>query len=69
MLMDINEFAGKVDTKILGDSYMMTGDFIIMISDYEWQTEKAGLLKGHFTQIWRKANDRYLILYEQFTMV
>ncbi|KHJ76462.1 hypothetical protein OESDEN_23918 [Oesophagostomum dentatum] len=41
------------------------GDFIIVVGDFEANTEKKGLLKGHFTHIWRKHGDTYLLLHDE----
>ncbi|ETN82486.1 hypothetical protein NECAME_07931 [Necator americanus] len=59
---------GRTKTKISGECYQMTGDYIIITANYEATTEKMGVVKGKFTQIWRKSNNTYLILHDEFTM-
>ncbi|CAJ0604330.1 unnamed protein product [Cylicocyclus nassatus] len=60
------EKSGKLTTKLSNEKFDMAGDFIILTSDYETQTEKIGVLKGKFTQIWRKNNDTYLLLHIEY---
>ncbi|VDN23464.1 unnamed protein product [Cylicostephanus goldi] len=66
ILKDLQDFlsrAGKLTPKTYEPHYGMCGDFIIMISDYETETENMGVLKAKLTQIWRKNGDKYLLLH------
>ncbi|VDM79102.1 unnamed protein product [Strongylus vulgaris] len=47
---------------------MKAGDYLIITADYETTTEKVGVITGKFTQIWRKTNDTYLIIHDEFAM-
>ncbi|VDK60555.1 unnamed protein product [Cylicostephanus goldi] len=60
----VHVHAGK--EALSNEKFDMAGDFIIFTADYETETEKIGVLKGKFTQIWRKANDSYLILHIEY---
>ncbi|KHJ86903.1 hypothetical protein OESDEN_13334 [Oesophagostomum dentatum] len=59
---------GKSTTKLSGDSYLKAGDFLIITANYETNTEKIGVAKGKFTQIWRKTGDKYTIIHDEFSM-
>ncbi|VDK66373.1 unnamed protein product [Cylicostephanus goldi] len=63
---DFEEFltrAGKLTPKSSNHYYRMCEEFINLTADYETETEKMGVLKGRFTQIWRKCNGEYLIIH------
>ncbi|VDN24350.1 unnamed protein product [Cylicostephanus goldi] len=55
--------AGKLTRKSSDEQYSMCEDFIILTANYETETEKLGVLKGKFTQIWRKNNNTYMLLH------
>ncbi|VDK52890.1 unnamed protein product [Cylicostephanus goldi] len=62
------EKIGRGTAKISDDRYLMAGDYIIVNANYEITPEKEGpVVKGKFTQIWRKTDDKYLVLHEEFT--
>ncbi|CAJ0604487.1 unnamed protein product [Cylicocyclus nassatus] len=62
------EKSGKRTTKITNETYEMDGDFGIVHADYEIETEKIGVLKGKLLQIWRKSNDKWLVIHEEYLM-
>ncbi|KAK6750931.1 hypothetical protein RB195_002723 [Necator americanus] len=69
-----NEFAefdkkmGKSTNKFTNEHFQMVGNYIIYNADYEIHTEKMGVIKGKFSQVWRKSNDKYMIWHDEFTM-
>ncbi|CAJ0604485.1 unnamed protein product [Cylicocyclus nassatus] len=62
------EKIGKATPTITNDHYYQFGDFISAVFDCELNTDKGAKFKGHVTQIWRKAGDKYFMLHEEFTM-
>ncbi|ETN77646.1 hypothetical protein NECAME_10894 [Necator americanus] len=68
-LIKWDELQGKTTYKLVGDKYEMAGDFIIIITGLEVKSEKLGDKKVHFTQIWRKSNDKYLCMHDEFTFL
>ncbi|VDM78002.1 unnamed protein product [Strongylus vulgaris] len=52
--------------QLSNEHYQMSEDFIMYCADYEINTERAGKLQGKFSQIWRKTNDKYLLLREAY---
>ncbi|VDM75229.1 unnamed protein product [Strongylus vulgaris] len=62
------EKTGDRKSKITNDEYAISGDFAIVTANYEIETEKVGELKGTLMQIWRKTDDKWLILHEEFVM-
>ncbi|VDO84456.1 unnamed protein product [Heligmosomoides polygyrus] len=69
MFLKFDSMAGKTVSKLHGTTYQMTPDYIIITSDYESTTEKMGVIKGKFSQIWKKENNTYLIYHDQFEML
>ncbi|VDM78003.1 unnamed protein product, partial [Strongylus vulgaris] len=57
----------KYDLQVSNEEYHMTPDYIVYNADYEIDSSKAGTMKGRFCQIWRKSNDNYLILREEYS--
>ncbi|ETN77644.1 hypothetical protein NECAME_10892 [Necator americanus] len=67
-LLEFDQRMGEVTNKFTGVQYQKTGDFLIISANYETNTEKMGMVKGKFTQIWRKSNNKYLILHDEFSI-
>ncbi|EYC32743.1 hypothetical protein Y032_0002g1073 [Ancylostoma ceylanicum] len=66
-LEKIENLMGKTTTKVSGEDYQMTTEFIILNVNFDTSTDKMGVVKGKTTQIWRKRNDTYLIYHEEFS--
>ncbi|CAI4231962.1 unnamed protein product [Auanema sp. JU1783] len=60
---------GKTVMKISNSKYEGVGDYINMFTDFEFHTEKAGVLKGSYIQIWRKVNDVYVIYHDEYQLL
>ncbi|CAJ0604500.1 unnamed protein product [Cylicocyclus nassatus] len=56
--------AHKSDMKVSNEKFQMTDDYIMYCGESELKTEKKGLIKGKFHQIWRKTNGTWLLLRE-----
>ncbi|EPB66731.1 hypothetical protein ANCCEY_14179 [Ancylostoma ceylanicum] len=65
--VEFDKLMGKSTTKVSNERYQMAGDYIILSADYETTTEKMGTVKGKFTQVWRKTNNKYMILHDEFS--
>ncbi|EGT42038.1 hypothetical protein CAEBREN_13358 [Caenorhabditis brenneri] len=63
------ELTGKSTANFTNTKYEGTGDFIIITSEFVYETEKAGTIKGKFLQIWKKEGDRHLIFHDEFEVV
>ncbi|VDO15195.1 unnamed protein product [Haemonchus placei] len=59
---------GKATTKLTDEVYQMTSDYIIVSANYETTTEKIGIIKGKFSQIWKKTGNSYSIYHDEFEM-
>ncbi|KHJ91300.1 hypothetical protein OESDEN_08839 [Oesophagostomum dentatum] len=57
---------GRTKTEFTEEKYQMTDDYIIVNVEYRTTTEKMGTLRGRFTQIWKKVEDSYVIIYDIF---
>ncbi|RCN47571.1 hypothetical protein ANCCAN_06342 [Ancylostoma caninum] len=66
--MEFDKLMGKSTTKVYNEHYQMVGDYIILSADYETASQKTGTIKGKFTQVWRKTNNKYMILHDEFSM-
>ncbi|VDM78047.1 unnamed protein product [Strongylus vulgaris] len=62
-----NEHTGKAPMKVSNEKYQMTPDYIIYNADYEIPSGRSGTMTGKFSQIWKKTNDKYLILREEYS--
>ncbi|CAD6197935.1 unnamed protein product [Caenorhabditis auriculariae] len=60
---------GKTTMQISNSQYQGVGDFIHIETDFVFQTEKSGDLKGHYLQIWRKDGDGYTIYHDEYQMI
>ncbi|RCN47568.1 hypothetical protein ANCCAN_06339 [Ancylostoma caninum] len=65
-LLEYDEITGKTTTELSEEDYRMTGDYIIFSADFETTTEKIGVIRGAFTQIWKKTGDTYFIIHDIF---
>ncbi|EYC32762.1 hypothetical protein Y032_0002g1087 [Ancylostoma ceylanicum] len=65
--VEFDKLMGKSTTKVSNERYQMAGDYIILSADYGTTTEKMGTIKGKFTQVWRKTNNKYMILHDEFS--
>ncbi|KAK6752129.1 hypothetical protein RB195_003507 [Necator americanus] len=65
-LLVLHKIMGKTMTTISNENYQMSNDYIILRAEYETSAKKFGIFKGKFTQIWRKSNDGYSIIYDLF---
>ncbi|VDL75669.1 unnamed protein product [Nippostrongylus brasiliensis] len=68
LLEEFDKMVGESTTKLSGDTYQMSTDYIIITSNYETTSEKSGVIKGKFLQIWKKENNTYLIYHDEFDM-
>ncbi|EYC32745.1 hypothetical protein Y032_0002g1074 [Ancylostoma ceylanicum] len=65
-LMEFDEIMGKTTTELSEEHYRMTGDYVIFSADFETTTENVGVIRGAFTQIWKKFGEKYLIIHDMF---
>ncbi|KHJ94640.1 hypothetical protein OESDEN_05424 [Oesophagostomum dentatum] len=65
-LTEFVEHSGKTSMKATSEHYQMTTDYIIFSGTHETTTEKAGVIKGKFNQIWIKVNGKYLLLRDEY---
>ncbi|PAV56615.1 hypothetical protein WR25_04160 [Diploscapter pachys] len=59
---------GKTTMSVSNESFRGTAEFPIYEADFVFHTEKAGDLKGHEQQIWKKQNDGYVIYHDEYSM-
>ncbi|EPB72532.1 hypothetical protein ANCCEY_08368 [Ancylostoma ceylanicum] len=64
--MEFDEIMGKTTTELSEEHYRMTGDYVIFSADFETTTENVGVIRGAFTQIWKKFGEKYLIIHDMF---
>ncbi|CAB3409708.1 unnamed protein product [Caenorhabditis bovis] len=60
---------GKTVMSISNTTYEGVGDFINVYTEFEFDTEKAGVLKGRYLQIWRKDGNGYTIYHDEYEMI
>ncbi|EFO96000.1 hypothetical protein CRE_16369 [Caenorhabditis remanei] len=60
------EGTGKSVATISNAKYEGAGDYLIITADFSADTEKAGIVKGRFLQIWKKEGDRHLVFHDEF---
>ncbi|CAJ0604490.1 unnamed protein product [Cylicocyclus nassatus] len=65
--LNFSQQTGNAPMKCLNEKYQMTDDYIIYNADYEINSEKSGKMRGRFCQIWKKLNNKYLILREEYS--
>ncbi|KHJ94644.1 hypothetical protein OESDEN_05428 [Oesophagostomum dentatum] len=67
-ILEFSGLMGKTQMKVTEEHYQKSPDFTIINGSYETTTEKAGVVKGTFLQIWRKTGDKYLLLRDEYTV-
>lgn len=60
------EGTGKSVATVSNAKYEGAGDYLIITADFSADTEKAGVVKGKFLQIWKKSGDRHLVYHDEF---
>ncbi|VDM68409.1 unnamed protein product, partial [Strongylus vulgaris] len=65
--LDFDNQVGKSITKVVDEHYQMTEDYIFFWGHHETKTEKGGVLKAEFHQIWKKCDGKYLILRDEYS--
>ncbi|KHJ94639.1 hypothetical protein OESDEN_05423 [Oesophagostomum dentatum] len=61
----IEEYGKATSSEVTEEEYVMVGDFAVVKGHFEATSEKKGVVKGKFTQIWRKHGDTYLLLHDE----
>ncbi|EGT34296.1 hypothetical protein CAEBREN_05510 [Caenorhabditis brenneri] len=61
-----SEVSGKTVTSLSGMKYEGTGDYLIVTGSMVSETEKIGIMKAKFIQVWKKEGERHLILHDHF---
>ncbi|CAB3409707.1 unnamed protein product [Caenorhabditis bovis] len=67
-LTKINEILGKNSATLSNTHYEGTPKMILIESDFELTSEKAGVQTGHFLQIWRDSGDGFKVYHDEFSM-
>ncbi|VDM76777.1 unnamed protein product [Strongylus vulgaris] len=57
---------GKSIMKVIDEHYQMTEDYIFLCGRHETETMLGGPRKGEFHLIWKKFDDKYLILQDEY---
>ncbi|ETN80073.1 hypothetical protein NECAME_09440 [Necator americanus] len=68
-LMEWDQRLGKTTYKPTEEKYEMAGDYIIITMNVDVKSEKMGDIKMKITQIWRKSNNTYLIMHDEFAVL
>ncbi|VDM73583.1 unnamed protein product [Strongylus vulgaris] len=66
-LIEFVNLSGDSTFEASEERYQMCDGYIIYSGLYENKTEKLGVVKGKFTQIWRKVDDKYLLLLDEWS--
>ncbi|EYC41874.1 hypothetical protein Y032_0552g3337 [Ancylostoma ceylanicum] len=67
-LLDMATVCGKTRMEISNTKYEGAGDFLHVTTDFAFHTEKSGILRGSFLQIWRRDNHGYAIYHDEYEM-
>lgn len=62
------EETGKSTCSISNEIYEGVGDYLIITANFSADTEKIGVMKGKFVQIWKKSGDTYLVYHDEYEM-
>ncbi|CAJ0918494.1 unnamed protein product, partial [Mesorhabditis belari] len=68
-LMQMSTECGKTTMSVSNSQYDGVRDYIIFETDFCFHTEKAGDLKGHYVQIWRLHNGRFVIYHDEYALI
>ncbi|CAI2352346.1 unnamed protein product [Caenorhabditis sp. 36 PRJEB53466] len=64
-----SELTGMSVTTLSNAKYEGVGDFLIISGEISAETEKVGVKKAKFVQIWKKDGEKNLILHNEFDVI
>ncbi|VDL82983.1 unnamed protein product [Nippostrongylus brasiliensis] len=67
-LLQMATECGKTRMEVTNSKYDGTADFINIQTDFSFHTEKNGVLRGSFLQIWRRDDTGFTIYHDEYEM-